>query len=136
MSWRNGSVFGSFCRGCGWNSGSAQTCIYFVFFIYYIYCIISTYLNTKCNKHTRTLIQNTYYISAYHFQNQPHFGSHLCDYLEFLKSVNDAKQASFRKFYSYMSSNKINSKKSIYSNVGSNLERKSLIYNPLFSSLS
>jgi len=62
--------------------------------------------------------QNNFYINIDYFHNKPRFGGHLVGHLEFLKTLNDASLASFRIFNTNMSSNKINNKKTIYSNAG------------------
>jgi len=79
----------------------------------------------------KTYIHNTFYISIDLFQNKSHFDGHLCGHLEFLETLNDASPASFRIFNSNMSSNRINNKKTIYSNAGSNLEWTGLVLIPL-----
>jgi len=62
--------------------------------------------------------QNNFYINIGYFHNKPRFGGHLVGLLDFLKTLNDASLASFRIFNTNMSSNKINNKKTIYSNAG------------------
>jgi len=67
---------------------------------------------------SKTYIHNTFYINKDLFQYKYHF----------VETRNDASAASFKIFNSNMSSYRINNKKTLYSNAGSNLVWTGLLH--------